>query len=124
MIAPRAIDRHEKCLLTLSEAPPPKCPSEPTSMPNLATRSRSKKSNRVAAKTTRPAIVDLRFREDAWIVADECQARICLGDYHLCGLAVTSFDVPGLNNLYFAVRVGQARKQMAKRQQATMRRVG
>ena len=74
-----------------------------------------KRTTRVAIRATRPAIVDLRFREDAWIVADESHARICLGDYRLCGIAVTRFDIPALNNLYFSVRVGQARKQMARR---------
>ena len=77
---------------------------------------RSSKRVRVSVRPTRPAVVDLRFREDAWVVADEGQANICLGDYRLGGVAVTSFDVPALNRLFIEVRVGQARRQMAERQ--------
>ena len=69
---------------------------------------------RVTVRTTRPAVVDLRFREDAWVVAGEGHATVRLGDYQLGGVAVTSLDVPALNSLFFAVRTGQARRQVAE----------
>ena len=43
------------------------------------------------------------------------RATVRLGDYQLGGLAVTSLDVPALNRLFFAVRVGQARRQVAEK---------
>ena len=73
------------------------------------------KTGRVSVRATRPAIVDLRFREDAWIVAGEGRARVCLGDYRMCEFAATSLDVPGLNNLFVSVRVGQARRDRHER---------
>ena len=76
---------------------------------------RSPRKVRIAVRSTRPAVVDLRFREDAWVVAGEGRATVRLGDYQLGGLAVTSLDVPALNRLFFAVRVGQARRQVAER---------
>jgi hypothetical protein len=78
---------------------------------------RSSKRVRVAVRSTRPAIVDLRFREDPWVVAGERHASVCLGDYRLSGVAITSLDVPALNRLFLEVRVGQARRQMAERQE-------
>ena len=76
---------------------------------------RSSKRVRIVLRATRPSFVDLRFREDAWVVAGEGRATVRLGDYQLGGLAVTSLDVPALNRLFFAVRVGQARRQVAER---------
>jgi hypothetical protein len=76
---------------------------------------RSPKKARVSVRATRPAVVDLRFREDAWVVAGEGRATVRLGDYQLGGLAVTSLDVPALNRVFSEVRVGQARRQVAER---------
>ena len=76
---------------------------------------RHAKRSRVTVRATRPSIVDLRFREDAWVVEDDGRARVCLGDYSLGGLAVTCFDVPALNSLFGAVRVGQARRKLTER---------
>jgi hypothetical protein len=73
------------------------------------------KKIRVAVRTTRPAVVDLRFREDAWVVAGEGYATVRLGDYQLGGVAVTSLDVPALNRLFLAVRLGQARRQVEQK---------
>ena len=76
---------------------------------------RPAKPSRVTVRATRPSIIDLRFREDAWVVEDGDRARVCLGNYSLGGLSVTSFDVPALNTLFGAVSLGQARRQMTER---------
>lgn len=85
-------------------------------MPSLtATVTRPAKKSRVTVRATRPSIVDLRFREDAWVVEDEDRACVCLGNYSFGGLSVTCFDMPALNSLFGTVRVGQARRQLTKR---------
>lgn len=70
---------------------------------------------RVTIRATRPALVDLRFTGDACVIGDGDVALVCLGDYRMSQLAVTPFDVPSLNNTFWQVRLGQARRNQARR---------
>ncbi|MFO0925498.1 MAG: hypothetical protein U0736_00445 [Gemmataceae bacterium] len=66
---------------------------------------------RRVVKASRPAIVDLRFKGDMWVVACEHTATVRLGDFAMGELSVCPFDLPALNHLLFQVRLGQARHQ-------------
>ena len=70
---------------------------------------------RVTIRATRPALVDLRFTGDACVIGDGRVAAVCLGDYRIGQLAVTPFDVPSLNSTFWQVRLGQARRNQARR---------
>lgn len=70
---------------------------------------------RVVIRATRPALNDLRFTGDACVVGDGPLAAVCLGDYRMGQLAVTPFDVPSLNNTFWQIRLGQARRAQARR---------
>jgi hypothetical protein len=70
---------------------------------------------RVVIRATRPALNDLRFTGDACVVGEGPTAAVCLGDYRIGQLAVTPFDVPSLNNTFWQVRLGQARRQQTRK---------
>jgi len=61
-------------------------------------------------RATRPALIDLRFKGDAWVVHRDGKAAVCLGDYPLGFVAVSPLDVPSLNRAWGQVRMGQARR--------------
>lgn len=63
-------------------------------------------------RASRPALVDLRFKGDAWVVAhDETQLSVCLGDYPLALVGATAVDLATLGNTFVRLRLGQARRQ-------------
>ena len=70
---------------------------------------------KVTIKTTRPALTDLRFKGDAWIVGGGSAAAVCLGDYALGQVLLTPLDVPSLNRTLSQVRTGQARRNHVRR---------
>lgn len=72
---------------------------------------RSAGNTRRLVKASRPALIDLRFKGDLWVVAHGDTAVVCLGDFPMGELAVSPFDVPALNHVLQAVRLGQARLQ-------------
>ncbi|MFM7148347.1 MAG: hypothetical protein ACKO23_00730 [Gemmataceae bacterium] len=55
-------------------------------------------------RTSRPALTDLRFREDVWVVLENDEAHLCLGDFALSMFPICSFDLPSLNRLLVRVR--------------------
>jgi hypothetical protein len=69
----------------------------------------------VKIKTCRPALIDLRFKGDAWVVLRGNVAAVCLGDYPLGQLAVSPLDLPTLNRTLCQVRMGQARRNYLRR---------
>lgn len=71
---------------------------------------------RVVIRATRPALNDLRFTGDACVIGEGARAAVCLGDYRMGQLAVTPLDVPSLNNTFWQIRLGQARRSQARRQ--------
>jgi hypothetical protein len=82
--------------------------------------SRTPHTRRVSLKASRPALIDLRFRGDAWVITRGCLASVCLGDYSLSHIKVSPFDVPSLNRTFEQVRTGQARRLSSRR----IKRVG
>jgi hypothetical protein len=70
---------------------------------------------RVTLRACRPSLIDLRFKGDAWVVADDCQAAVCLGDFPLGQVPVSPLDVPSLNRFLSQVRLGQARRIYSRR---------
>lgn len=72
--------------------------------------SRPPGTRRVRLKASRPSLIDLRFRGDAWVVANGTRASVCLGDYSLSQLSVSPIDVPSLNRVLAQLRLGQARR--------------
>lgn len=67
-------------------------------------------SRRVVLKACRPALTDLRFKGDAWVVLRGMVAAVCLGDYSLGQVAASPLDLPSLNRTLEHVRTGQARR--------------
>jgi hypothetical protein len=76
---------------------------------------RAPTARRVVLKASRPALIDLRFKGDAWVVDRGSLAAVCLGDFPLGHVAVSPFDVPSLNRTFGQVRTGQARRYYARR---------
>ncbi|MFO0877486.1 MAG: hypothetical protein U0840_08940 [Gemmataceae bacterium] len=72
-------------------------------------------SRRRSIKASRPALIDLRFKGDAWVVARGDRASVCLGDYPLTTLDVSTFDLPSLNRVLAQVRTGQARRNYVRK---------
>jgi hypothetical protein len=73
-------------------------------------------SHRRKVRAVRPALIDLRFKGDAWVVDQQNgTVSVCLGDYQLLQVLVTPFDVPALNRALAQVRLGQARRQYERR---------
>jgi len=60
-------------------------------------------------RTNRPALTDLRFKEDAWVVSKNDEAHLFLGDFILSVFPICSFDVPSLNRILLRVRRGTTR---------------
>jgi hypothetical protein len=71
----------------------------------------------VTVKASRPALIDMRFKGDAWLVVlgTHTRAAVCLGDYSLGQVAISPFDLPSLNRTLFQVRMGQARRAYLRR---------
>jgi hypothetical protein len=65
---------------------------------------------RVAIRTSRPSLIDLRFKGDPWVVTHGLLASVCLGDYPMAHVAASPLDVPSLNRTLQQVRLGQARR--------------
>jgi hypothetical protein len=80
-----------------------------------ASRSRIPSPHRVTLKASRPALTDLRFKGDAWVVGRGHVAAVCLGDYPLGHVAVSPLDLPSLNRTLEQVRTGQARRNHLRR---------
>jgi hypothetical protein len=78
-------------------------------------RSEGAASGRRRIKATRPALIDLRFTGDAWLVQRGSYAAVCLGDTVLGQISLLSLDLPSLNRLLGQVRMGQARKNYMRR---------
>lgn len=86
----------------------------PTS-PSAPLLPRTPSTRRVVLKASRPALIDLRFKGDAWVVARGVIAAVCLGDYPLGHVCVSPLDVPSLNRVLGQVRTGQARRNYMRR---------
>jgi hypothetical protein len=84
--------------------------SAPTRLPLAPTRTPRKR----VIQATRPALIDLHRKEDVWLVGKGRQGIIYLGDQRLLDLAVTPFDLPTLNRTLWQVRLGQARRDLAR----------
>lgn len=82
-----------------------------TSLPQISA------GRRVPLRACRPSLIDLRFKGDAWVVAKRSQAAVCLGDFPLGQVDVSPIDVPSLNRVLSQVRLGQARRNYARRVQ-------
>jgi len=66
----------------------------------------------VRVRAVRPALTDLRFKGDAWVVDHaDGTASVCLGDYALVRIGVLPLDVPSLNRTLHQVRLGQTRRE-------------
>jgi hypothetical protein len=72
-------------------------------------------ARRGAIRACRPSLIDLRFKGDPWVVADDCRAAVCLGDYALGQVEVCVLDVPSLNRTLQQIRIGQARRSYVRR---------
>ena len=73
-------------------------------------------ARRRTVKAVRPALIDLRFKGDPWVVDNRNgTVSVCLGDYRLLSVAVSPLDVPALNRTLAQVRLGQARRQYERR---------
>jgi hypothetical protein len=73
-----------------------------------------------APRTSRPALTDLRFKGDAWVIAEEAgTAALYLGNYSLVQIAVSPFDLPSLNRTLQNVRSGKARRQASAQRGTT-----
>ncbi|NBO92225.1 MAG: hypothetical protein EBV06_07905 [Planctomycetia bacterium] len=71
--------------------------------------------NRFALRAVRPALNDLRFKGDADVVTRDEGVAICIGNYELTQVECTSLDHPSLYRAFNAIRVGQARRNIAKK---------
>lgn len=89
-------------------------PDLATSLP-LTSRETRPTTRRVSIRACRPSLIDLRFKGDPWVVADECRAAVCLGDYSLGQVHICPLDVPSLNRTLQQVRLGQARRNHLRR---------
>ena len=69
----------------------------------------------IALKASRPSLIDLRFKGDAWVVGRGHVASVCLGDYPLGHVAASPFDLPTFNRVLEQVRTGQARRNYIRR---------
>ena len=69
----------------------------------------------VVLKASRPALIDLRFKGDAWVVARGRVASVCLGDFPLGHVAISPLDIVSLNRTLGQVRTGQARRACHQR---------
>lgn len=79
----------------------------------IAASPESSQSPQKLVRAVRPALVDLRFRGDPGVLAqEEGQAGLYLGRYCLLNIAVSPFDVPVLNRALLQLRLGQARRQL------------
>jgi hypothetical protein len=71
---------------------------------------------RPTVRAVRPALIDLRFTGDAWLLDNrDGTATLCLGAYRMLNVQTTPLDLPGLNRAFFSLRLGQARKQATQR---------
>jgi len=70
---------------------------------------------RVPVPGCRPSLIDLRFKGDPWVVLEEEEADVCLGDFSLCQVSASPLDVPSLNRCLLQVRFGQARRNYLRR---------
>jgi hypothetical protein len=80
----------------------------------VAPLQRAASTRRVVIKASRPALIDLRFKGDAWVVVRGSLAAVCLGDYPLGHVAASPLDLPSLNRTLGQVRTGQARRNYAR----------
>jgi hypothetical protein len=80
--------------------------------PAAVTECRRATAGRRVLRACRPALIDLRFKGDPWVV-DSCEgtAAVCLGDYALLKICASALDLPSLNRAWLALRFGQARRQ-------------
>ena len=75
-------------------------------------------SRKVVIRATRPALTDLRLKEDAWLVGKRGGAVLYPGDRRLLQVAATPLDLPSLNRTLWEVRLGQARRNKGRRGRA------
>jgi hypothetical protein len=66
-------------------------------------------------QTVRPAMLDLRFKGEADVLATPDGACLCLGRYELTRLNCTPLDVPSLSRLFQELRVATARRLLSRR---------
>ncbi len=66
-------------------------------------------------RTYRPAVIDLRFKGDAWVVSRDTDAAVCLGDFSLTQVTACSVDLPTLNRVFSQIRMSQARRNYLRR---------
>jgi len=60
---------------------------------------------KVRIRTVRPSLVDLRFRDDAWIVdKGEGVFAVCVGNSVLARVRGLGLDLPTLNHLFDRAR--------------------
>jgi hypothetical protein len=72
-------------------------------------------TQQVVIRSSRPSLIDLRFKGDPWVVSEETLASVCLGDFPLGQINVSPLDVPSLNRFLMQVRLGQARRNNTRR---------
>jgi hypothetical protein len=88
-------------------------------MPNIALppapHERTPPTRRVVLRASRPSLIDLRFKGDPWVVGQDGEVAVCLGDYHLTEFTASPFDVPSLNRWLQQLRLGQARRNYQRR---------
>jgi hypothetical protein len=83
--------------------------------PTPALHTNDRPSRRIILRASRPSLIDLRFKGDAWVVNHGPIAAVCLGDYPVTHVAASPFDVPSLNRTLQQVRFGQARRNYLRR---------
>jgi len=66
-------------------------------------------------RAVRPAMMDLRFKGEADVLATPEGACLCLGRYELTRLDCTALDVPFLSRLFQELRVAAARRLLTRR---------
>jgi hypothetical protein len=68
-------------------------------------RLRAARKFTIHIRTVRPSLLDLRFTGDPWVVGEaDGTAALCLDDYRLVGLALSSVDLPSFNQRLFQMR--------------------
>lgn len=72
-------------------------------------------NRKVLIRALRPALNDLRFKGDPWVVEENNEASVRLGDFQLGRVAVTALDLPSLNKTLWGVRLGQARRNALRK---------
>jgi hypothetical protein len=83
-----------------------------TSSPPASPTQRSARGLSIRVRAVRPALTDLRFKGDPWVVDhQDGTASLCLGDYALVRIGVLPIDVPSLNRTLHQVRLGQTRRE-------------